>query len=62
MQRTTSYNFAVLIKDIFNMFVEEKGPILPTYERTSPTFEIPLDEIVVTFEDKSHKFEGYKVK
>jgi len=62
MQRTVSYNFTVLIKDIINMFVEEKGPILPTYERTSPTFETPLDEIVITLDDKSHKFEGYKVK
>ena len=62
MQRIMSYNFSVLIKDIFNMFVEEKGPILPTYERTSPTFERPLDEIIVALDSYSNKFEGYKVK
>ena len=45
-----------------NMFVEEKGPILPTYERTSPTFERPLDEIIVALDSYSNKFEGYKVK
>lgn len=62
MQRTMTYNLSVLIKDIIKIFVEEKGPILPTYERTSPTFEMPLDEIVVAFDDYSHKFEGYTVK
>jgi hypothetical protein len=49
MQRTFSFNIATLIKDIISLFVEkEKEPILPTFNRTSPVFEVPLDAIIVT--------------
>jgi len=62
MNRTFSYNFTVMIKDLISLLIDDKGPILPTYERnTKPTFEIPLDQIVVTPESSPNKFEGHSI-
>jgi len=51
-----------MIKDLISLLIDDKGPILPTYERnTKPTFEIPLDQIVVTPESSPNKFEGHSI-
>jgi len=47
MQRALNYNITTLIKDIISIFTDT-GPILPTFQRSSPVFEVPLDTIIVT--------------